>query len=122
MMKVIVLTLTLLLNGSLTLAQEGGASGTLNQDYFNPRRDEGWMSYISSIEIAHVRPGLVAFANGDMRGTLAQLNYVLPRTINHPQALSLAALYSIRTKNPLWAKLYCERAIGLYPQYAITHA
>jgi Tfp pilus assembly protein PilF len=98
------------------------AQGTLNNDYFNPRRDHQWLEYIGSIEYAHVKPGLIAFAQGDMRGTLAQLEYVLPRTVNHPQMLSLASMYAIRTKNPMWAKPHFERALSLYPQYALTHA
>lgn len=106
-------------------AQDGidhGPLGTLNHDYFSTSRDPGFLSYKSSLDNAHAKPGLVAFAEGNMRETQVQLEYVLLRTINHPQMLALAALFSIRTKNPMWAMPYFERALSYYPQYALTHA
>ncbi len=106
-------------------AQDGidhGPGGTLNHDYFSTNRDQTFLNYRDSLDTAHAKPGLIAFAQGNMRETKVQLEYVLVRTINHPQMLALAALFSIRTKNPTWAVPYFDKALSLYPQYAITHA
>ena len=72
-----------------------GPTGTLNHDYFSSRTDALFLGYRDSINTAHANPGFSAFARGDMRETKVQLEYVLQRTINHPQMLALAAVFSI---------------------------
>ena len=51
-----------------------------------------------------------------------ELEYILIRFINHPQALALAEAFAISTKNPMWATPHFERALSIYPQYAVTNA
>jgi Tfp pilus assembly protein PilF len=46
----------------------------------------------------------------------------LARFINHPQALAIAGAYALSIKNPRWAVPYFEKALSIYPQYAVTHA
>lgn len=107
---------------ALACAAAQAQQGTLDQDYFSPRQDNGYIEYRNSIDTAHAKPALAAFARGDMRATQVDLEYVLRRTINHPQMLALAGLFSITTKRPRWAMPYFERALSIYPEYALTHA
>jgi Tfp pilus assembly protein PilF len=106
-------------------AQDGiehGATGTLNHDYFTPSPNEQFARMKDSVDQAHLKPAMAFFAQGDLRRTQVDLEYVLARFINHPQALALAVRFAISTKNPTWAAPYFERALSIYPRYAVTHA
>lgn len=97
-------------------------AGTANTDYFNPKDNRNIKLLIADINRAHVNPAFVHFTQGNMRRVKRALEYILPRIVNHPQALSLAAAYAIYTKKYDWAILHYKRALRLYPQYALTHA
>jgi tetratricopeptide (TPR) repeat protein len=106
-------------------AQDGidhGPTGTLNLDYFNPTGDAHITWLKADQDKYHTIPAIKDFARGDMKGTRLGLEWILVRFINHPQALALAAAFSIATKNSMWAIPHFERALGIYPQYALTHA
>lgn len=106
-------------------AQDGidhGPTGTLNLDYFNAKGDPHITWLKADQDKAHTIPAMRDFARGDMKGTRQGLEWILVRFINHPQALALAAAFSIATKNSLWAIPHFERALGIYPEYALTHA
>jgi Tfp pilus assembly protein PilF len=112
-------------SAALVSAQDGidhGSMGTLNIDYFNPQNDAhiNWLK--GDQDTNHTKPLIVAFAQGDLRQTKVQLEWILARFINHPQALAIAAAFSISTKNPTWAIPHFERALSIYPQHALTHA
>jgi Tfp pilus assembly protein PilF len=99
-----------------------GATGTLNLDYFNPSNDPHIRWLKGDLDGAHTKPAIRAFAQGDLKTVRVELDYILIRFINHPQALALAVAFATSTKNPTWAIPHFERALGVYPQYAITHA
>ena len=106
-------------------AQDGidhGSFGTLNLDYFNPTNDGHMKWLINDIEKNHLKPAIGSFAAGDLPKARMDLDYLLARLVNHPQALAFAGLFAKATKNSLWGINHYERAIRLYPQYALTHA
>jgi tetratricopeptide (TPR) repeat protein len=99
-----------------------GNTGTLNLDYFNGTNDPQITWLKGDQYDNHIKPLIYAFGQGDLKRTKAELEYVLARFINHPQALAIAGSFSLQTKNPTWAMPYFEKAISVYPQYAVTHA
>jgi len=109
----------------LVNAQTGidhGATGTANLDYFNPTNDAHRKWLINDIETHHLKPAIRFFGEGDMQKARVDLDYLLARLVNHPQALAFAGLFAKATKNSLWGINHYERALRLYPQYALTHA
>ena len=106
-------------------AQDGidhGPTGTLNLDYFNPQNDRHIAWLINDQNKHHLEPAFSDFAKGDMKGAMSALDWLLVRFVNHPEALSLAGIVARATKNLLWAVPHYERALRVYPQYALTHA
>src|SRR5262245_52818943 len=84
-------------------AQDGidrGGTGTLNLDYFNPQGDSHITWLKADQDKAHVQPAILAFAQGDFKRAKVELEYLLPRFVNHPQALALAAALAIAMKSP----------------------
>ena len=99
-----------------------GPTGTANLDYFNPTNDAHMKWLINDIETHHLKPAVASFAAGDLQKAKVDLDYLLARLVNHPQALAFAGLFAKATKNSLWGINNYERALRLYPQYALTHA
>jgi len=99
-----------------------GATGTLNLDYFNGTNDPhiAWLK--KDQDFHHTRALMVAYGQGDLQRAKVELEWILVRFINHPQVLAIAAAFSISTKNPTWAIPHFERAVRIYPQYALTYA
>jgi Tfp pilus assembly protein PilF len=99
-----------------------GSTGTLNLDYFNGTNDSHIAWLVKDQDHYHTKPLIVAFGQGDLTRVKVELEWILVRFINHPQALAIAAAFSISTKNSTWAIPHFERALSIYPQYALTHA
>jgi tetratricopeptide (TPR) repeat protein len=100
-----------------------GPTGTTNHDYFDPKEDT--QRLLSNIEYHHFLKGPVfqaKFRAGNYRGALEEVNYVLERFVNHPEALSMLVLLSRLTKNSALPIRYFEHALRLYPQYPTTYA
>jgi Tfp pilus assembly protein PilF len=99
-----------------------GTTGTLNTDYFNPTNDDFITWRIKDIEVHHLRPAVGHLRDGDYKRAFADLDFILVRFVNHPQALSMMGLVAKWTKNSILVVPYYERALGLYPEYALTNA
>jgi len=99
-----------------------GPTGTANLDYFNPTNDGHMKWLINDIETHHLKPALRWFAEGDVKKARVDLDYLLARLVNHPQALAFGGLLAKSIKNPSLGMNYFERALRLYPQYALTRA
>ena len=122
---VIIGILFLILTINVVNAQDGidhGANGTLNLDYFNPTNDAHMKWLINDIETHHLKPAIRSFGEGDLQKARVDLDYLLARLVNHPQALAFGGVLAKSLKNPLLASNYFERSLKLYPQYALTHA
>jgi Tfp pilus assembly protein PilF len=94
----------------------------LNHDYFNPTNDAHLKWLINDIETNHLKPALHHFAQGDLPKVRVELDYLLARLVNHPHGLALAGMFAKTTKDSLWGIRNFERALRVYPEYAITHA
>jgi tetratricopeptide (TPR) repeat protein len=95
---------------------------TLNHDYFNPNKDPQIQWMIEDQEKYHLNPAKVYVREGKFDKALADLIFFLDRFVNHPHGLALLGAIAKLTNNPSLAIRYYEKAIRLYPQYAITHA
>jgi len=99
-----------------------GTTGTLNLDYFNGTNDPHITWLKGDQYEAHIKPLINAFGQGDLKRTRVELEFILARFVNHPQALAIAGTFAVLIKNPTWAMPYFEKAVSIYPQYALTHA
>lgn len=95
------------------------------QDYFAKDRDPKISELLHTVEQYHLSnanfwkkfntPGQLEYALGD-------LQYVLGVFPNHPKALQLLGSVARLTKNLSLPLLFYQKALNLYPQYALTHA
>jgi Tfp pilus assembly protein PilF len=72
--------------------------------------------------MAHTDKILEWIRKGDMTTAVYDVRYTLDRFANHTKGLQMAGIVATLTKKPSLAVYYFERALKLYPQYAITHA
>ena len=104
-----------------------GPRGTLDHDYFDQSSEARQLLYL--VETAHLNPcphnprGVFGdIAMGKYQYAIADLIYTLDRFVNHPKALQLMGSLAELTNGPSLAIPYYQRALKLYPQYALTHA
>jgi len=95
-----------------------GQSATPPFDYFT--FDKGPGSYLSLVESAHVEVVPAQFSTPHY--ALENIIYTLDRFPNHPIALQQLTIVAKLVKNSLLGVQYFEKAISLYPQYALTRA
>ena len=91
----------------------------LNNDYFSKDRDEHLLSTVEAYHLTSSFPDLYkakeyGYAIGDMQ-------FILRYFPNHPKALLLLCHVARLLKRPFLPIPYFNKAISLYPQYAITH-
>jgi Tfp pilus assembly protein PilF len=128
-MVIIALTALLLVcvedpSGNVLAQESQGPSGTFNRDYFwAVNQTDYWRGLATSDVVTnHIKPAANNLARGDYMRAKADIEFVLLRFVNHPQALLLAGILSRANKDYAWGIKSFERALGLYPQYALTHA
>lgn len=102
-------------------AESGGGGASSGIDYFADN-DSGTKHYAQIVETAHMNKISEWIRNGRIGNALADCKYTLDRIPNHPKGLMLAQIVARVTKNPKLAIGYYQRAMKLYPQYAITRA
>lgn len=103
-----------------TLADE--ATGTPYLDYFNPNNDPHIRWLIKDQETNHLLPAKNDLLGGRYDKAIADLRFLLDRFVNHPRGLIVLGAAAKLTKQPALALRYYERAVKIYPQYALTHA
>jgi predicted Zn-dependent protease len=114
-------SLTLLIVTLLWLpSAQSQPSASPGQDYFTADHTSG--SYLTILESAHVNNIALAINRGQWNSALGDIRYTLDRFPNHPTALQQLSMVAQLTKNTALATSYFERAVGLYPQYALTRA
>ncbi len=79
-------------------------------------------SLLINVDLNHTDRAAVSIGQADYRSAIADLAYTLARFPNHPRALMLLTAVSKLTDRPALPLVYFERALRLYPQYALTHA
>jgi tetratricopeptide (TPR) repeat protein len=91
-------------------------------DYFTADQDPGTKRYFQIIELNHTNRVMEWISKGRINDAINECKYTLDRIPNHPKGLMLMGVVSRLNKTPSMAISYFERAIGLFPQYALTHA
>ncbi|MGH7301842.1 MAG: tetratricopeptide repeat protein [Candidatus Rokuibacteriota bacterium] len=98
-----------------------GQWGTANHDYFSD--DPTVKALLKNVELNHmVKHVLGPYQVGRYNDSIDNLQYTLVRFPNHPHALVLMGLLAKTTKNFTLPIEYFQKALTLYPHYAITHA
>jgi tetratricopeptide (TPR) repeat protein len=123
----IALAVIIVLNCSVTLGYtapvvDHGIGGTLNLDYFNPSNDPQIRWLIKDQESNHLIPAKGFLLAGRYGRAIDELRFLLDRFVNHPHGLMVLGAVAKLTKNYALAIQYYEKAIRIYPQYAVTHA
>lgn len=96
------------------------SSAMAEQDYFTA--EKCGQCYLTILESAHVRTIPNSLSQGRMDNALGDIKYTLARFPNHPVSLQQLSMVAQMVKNTTLAVNYFERAITLYPQYALTRA
>lgn len=97
-----------------------------NYDYFEavkePYHEGGRRQYLQMAEVNHLNKVVPHFAAGRIDYAVNELRFVLNAVANHPRALMLLIPVAKAAKNTNLGISFFEKALKLYPQYAITHA
>jgi tetratricopeptide (TPR) repeat protein len=90
------------------------------RDYFDPKNKVA----LVTVEKNHLTKETFwkEFESRQYHYAIMELRFVLRNFPNHPKALQLMELIGKLTNQPHLVIPYYEKAVGLYPQYAITHA
>jgi tetratricopeptide (TPR) repeat protein len=101
-------------------AKKSDAQAVTPRDYFDPKNK----ATLVVVETRHLGKDSfwVEFESRRYYYALLELKFVLRWFPNHPKALELMGLIAKLQNQPHMAIPYYEKAVGLYPQYAITHA
>src|SRR5262245_19513218 len=119
--KAIVMTLALGLIWNIVAFAEQGL------DFFGSH-EECTMNYMKMVEFNHFNKNhrhqniYQIISAGDFAQAWLEIAYVLDRIPNHPKGLQIAGVVGQLTKNLSKTISYYEKALSLYPQYALTHA
>jgi tetratricopeptide (TPR) repeat protein len=106
---------------TLVFAQTGVNTSGAGHDFFTAEQD-GVKGYLENMTINHLNKVTGWIQQGRINDAAADLQYVLDRFPNNPQALQLLPMVARLAKNQAMATSYFEKALKQFPQYAITHA
>jgi len=105
------------------------ASATpVDSDYFyastvSEQEDELQLhALLLNVDANHTDKAVIFIAQGNFNNAIAELDYTLVRFPNNPRALTLLGAVAKLTHRSTLPIAYYERALSLYPQYALTHA
>jgi predicted Zn-dependent protease len=92
-------------------------------DYFDASKTRIVKQRLQAVEQYHMNKNVFDnIASGKYKYALADINFTLQYFPNHPRGLHLLTTVAALTKNRALPIQYFEKAIGLYPSHAITHA
>lgn len=105
-------------------AQEEDSSSYTDSDYFLKDSNPRIRALLDNAERNHFNAGLLLKRHkyAENKYTLADWKYTLKVFPNHPGALQAMGYNAILKNDPETGIYYFERALKLYPQYALTHA
>jgi len=91
-----------------------------DRDYFDPK----YKVELATVEKYHLTKETfwMEFESRRYHYALGELKFVLRHFPNHPKALQLMELVAKMMNQPHLVIPYYEKAVRLYPQYALTHA
>jgi len=93
-----------------------------SHDYFTADQDPGIQTYLRIVDANHTEKVLGWVQQGRIGNAIDDLKYTLDRFPNHPKALMLMGSVAKITKKIPLAIAYYEKAIKLFPEYALTQA
>jgi tetratricopeptide (TPR) repeat protein len=118
-----ILIFSLLWNGEDPLTHRQAFADEFDHDYFTANQNPEARQLLRENEAYHLNKGVLDDFNAKRYDiVIGEVKYILRRFPNHPQALMLLGSAAILKKEPSLAIPYYQRAISLYPQYAVTHA
>ena len=101
------------------LAQE-----ELSTDYFisvNSDREDV-RKYLGLVERHHLDKVIGFIREDQYTDAMTEIKWTLERFVNHPRALALAETVATLTGVPSLPAHFYGKALGVYPQYPLTHA
>jgi tetratricopeptide (TPR) repeat protein len=104
------------------VASSIGSATPMDRDFFTARLDPETERDLNLIDEAHTDRIWYWIRADRIQAAIADLNFVLDRFPNHPRALLLAEAVAGVTGVPTLPLPYYERALKIYPQYALTHS
>lgn len=113
--------LTLLFLSIVVFVSNANAESPPDRDYFSDsdpqvKTDKG---LIAKFHIGNVANSL---RQGNYPMAMEDINFALRYFPNHPQGLQLLGVVARLQKKPALPIAYFERALSLFPQYAVTYA
>ena len=93
-----------------------------DRDYFTAEEDPQAQSDLEVNDEHHTNLVLGWIRDARFDRALADIYYVLERWPNHPRALLLLEMVARLSYAPNLPLFHYERALNLYPNYALTHA
>ncbi len=91
-------------------------------DYFTADEDPINKNYLRVGDANHTDKIMVWLRQERIENAVSEVKYMLERFPNHPKVLMLGGLVAKINKTPSFLIPYYERALKLYPQYALTRA
>ncbi len=92
-------------------------------DYYRMKEDKLVAQIVFNRERYHLSKDFWSYyRNGNYNASIGDLKYILKWIPNHPKALQLLEGLSLITNQRLLAVEYYQKALSLFPQYAITRA
>ncbi len=103
--------------------ERNGGGQLINQDYFTAKQFPEVQTSLNYVEGYHLNERVMKdFRAGYYSTVIGDLKYALDKFPNHPKALMLLSATSMLAKSPGLAAPFYEKALRLYPQYALTNA
>lgn len=118
MLYILTLAISLLSAGTLFVT----SGYAIERDYFTADEDPAAWNDLTLNNQHHTNNVLKWLREGNIPMALHDVQFTIDKWPNHPRALILMEVISGVTHTPNLPIPFYEKAIRLYPQYAITHA
>lgn len=93
------------------------------KDFFQAERDPKLKGLLTEVEAYHLTNDVLSYLSRGMYDEIRmECHYILGIFPNHPRGLLLLTSMAKVTKRYTLPIPYFEKALSLYPQYALTHA
>ena len=104
-------------------ANSAGGQRALNQDFFTAQQFPDTKHLLNLVDEYHTNKAMASLAKGTGVGyAIEDLKYTLDTFPNHPRALMLMGMAAKLASTPSLPLPYYEKAVRLFPQYAMTYA
>lgn len=105
----------------LVFGIRSGMARPIDQDYYTVDRYPDIKALLQNVDYHHTRHISRAIQERNLGAAKNDLEYTLVTFPNHPEALQMLWFYAKVTKSPAFALPYFDKAVRMFPQYAMTH-